>query len=275
MPNVSSDSAAKDDAQVRVNLKVWSGGNFVKDYDSRNLRPAEIVLLVRHATAFTGRVLELGCGAGRLTGYLVELADEVFGIDVSPAMVEHCRRAYPGGTFSVDDLRDLSGFESQSFDVVVGANNVLDVLGDAERREVLREIRRILKPEGIAALSSHNRAYIPRLRKPTDLRGARNIVRAAGKLVLIPWREYNRRRLVPFERNEPGYALVNDDAHHFKLLHYYISRDAQEQQLTDEGLRLVECLDGEGHAVAGGESAPEWAELYYLARPADPTSTTA
>lgn len=274
MLNAHPDSATKDDAQVRVNLKVWSGGNFVRDYDSRNLRPAEIILLVRHAKAFAGRVLELGCGAGRLTGYLVELADEVRGIDVSLAMVEHCRGVYPGGMFSVEDLRNLSSFDSQSFDVVVGANNVLDVLGDSERRQALREIGRILKPEGIVAVSSHNRAYIPKLRKPTDLRGARNIVRAAGKLVLMPWRERNRRRLAPFERSEPDYALVNDDAHDFRLLHYYISRDAQERQLDEEGLRLVECLDGEGHVVADGESAPDWAELYYVAHLPDRTHAT-
>lgn len=272
--NARPDSATQDDAQIRVNLAVWSSGDFVKDYDSRNLRPAEIILLVRHASAFTGRVLELGCGAGRLTGYLVELANEVCGIDVSPAMVAHCRKVYPGGTFSVEDLRDLSSFESHSFDVVVGANNVLDVLGDSERHQVLREIGRLLKPEGIVAVSSHNRAYIPKLRKPTDLKGARNIVRAAGKLALMPWREYNRRRLVPFERVEPDYALVNDDAHHFRLLHYYISRAAQERQLAEEGLRLVECLDGEGRVVPPEGSAADWAELYYVARLADATHAT-
>jgi SAM-dependent methyltransferase len=190
-------------------------------------------------------------------------------------MVAHCREVYPKGTFSVDDLRDLSRFDSGSFDAIVGANNVLDVLGDSERRQVLREVGRLLKPNGVVAMSSHNRAYIPKLRKPTDLRGARNIVRAMGKLVLMPWRERNRRRLAPFERQESDYALVNDDAHHFRLLHYYISRAAQERQLEQEGLRLIECLDGEGHAVAGDESAADWAELYYVAHLADGTHATA
>jgi SAM-dependent methyltransferase len=268
--NTQSDSATEDNAQARVNMEVWSSGNFVKEYASRDLRPAEIIMLVRHATAFTGQVLELGCGAGRLTGYLVDLADSVHGIDVSPAMIDYCRETYPGGTFSVEDLRDLSRFKSQSFDVVVGANNVIDVLGDSERRLVLREIGRILKPEGIVAISSHNRAYIPKLRKPTDLK-ARNFVRAVGKLVLMPWREHNRRRLVPLEHSESDYELVNDDAHHFRLLHYYISRTAQEHQLEEEGLRLIECLDGEGRAVPIEESAADWAELYYIAHLANAT----
>jgi len=36
-------------------------------------------------------------------------------------------------------------------------------------------------------MSSHNLAYVPKLRSPTDLR-ARNIVRRAGRLALMPFR---------------------------------------------------------------------------------------
>jgi SAM-dependent methyltransferase len=210
--------------------------------------------------------LELGIGAGRVTGYLVELAATVHGIDVSPAMVDYCRTTYPAGTFAVADLRDLSEFDDEHFDAVLGANNVLDVLGDAERLRVLRELRRILKPGGVLAMSAHNRAHIPYLRKPTDVRGARNLFRAAGKVALIPWRLRNRRRLLPFERSEADYALVNDDAHDYTFLHYYISRDAQVRQLDREGLEPLECLDAEGRLVNPGQGAPESAELHYVAR---------
>lgn len=245
---------------------MWRNKNFVRHYASRTLRPAEIILLVRHAGAFSGRVLELGIGAGRVTGYLVELAAAVHGIDVSPAMVDYCRSTYPAGAFAVADLRDLSGFESEHFDAVLGANNVLDVLGDEERVRVLRELRRLLKPGGVLAISAHNRAHIPYLRKPTDLRGARNLFRAAGKLALIPWRLRNRRRLLPFERSAADYALVNDDAHDYTFLHYYISRDAQVRQLEREGFQALECLDAEGRTVELGQDASESAELHYVAR---------
>ncbi len=245
---------------------MWRNKNFVRHYASRTLRPAEVILLVRHAGAFSGRVLELGIGAGRVTGYLVELAAAVHGIDVSPAMVDYCRSTYPTGTFTVADLRDMSGFESEHFDAVLGANNVLDVLGDEERVRVLRDLRRILKPGGVLAMSAHNRAHIPYLRKPTDLRGARNLLRAAGKLALIPLRVRNRRRLLPFERSEADYALVNDDAHDYTLLHYYISRDSQVRQLDQQGFQPLECLDAEGRLVDVGQEASESAELHYVAR---------
>jgi SAM-dependent methyltransferase len=247
-------------------MDVWRHGNFVRHYASRTLRPPEVILLARHAHQMQGDVLELGCGAGRVSGYLVELARSLHGIDVSELMVDHCRQAYPAGKFTVMDLRDLSNFDDESFDCVFAANSVLDVLGDQERREVLREVRRILRPDGVLAMASHNRAHIPRLRKPTDIRGARNLVRAFGKLVLMPWRLRNQRRLAPLLRTESDYALVNDDAHDFRLLHYYISNDAQRLQFEQEGFLPIECLDSQGSSVAEGAQADESAELHYAAR---------
>jgi SAM-dependent methyltransferase len=223
------------------------------------------VFLVRYRERLGGRVLELGCGAGRLTGYLLELAQSVHGIDVSPAMVAYCRQTYPRGEFSVLDLREVGQLGSGSFDAVVATYSVLDVLGDAERRRVLGQIREVLAPDGLLMISSHNLAFVPKLRRPTDLR-ARNIVRRAGRLALMPLRLRNRRGLVALQRSGSDYSVVNDDAHDYRLLHYYISRDAQERQLGEEGFDFIECLDNAGHVVAPGESAEEWVELYYIAR---------
>ncbi|MFI5613188.1 methyltransferase domain-containing protein [Amycolatopsis sp. NPDC051903] len=43
----------------------------------------------------TGPIGDLGCGPGRLTGYLASLALDVFGVDLSPDMVDAPRRAIP------------------------------------------------------------------------------------------------------------------------------------------------------------------------------------
>jgi SAM-dependent methyltransferase len=258
-------SSEQTDTQADINSGVWKRGSFIGHYASRELRPAEVILLVRYREQLSGRTLELGCGAGRLTGYLVEIGLEVHGVDVSPAMVEHCTRTYPRGSFSVEDLRDLAHFGAESFDAVVGTYNVLDVLGDSERRRVLRAIGHVLKPGGLLIMSAHNLAYVPRLREPTDLR-ARNIIRRAGRLGLLPLRLRNRRSLKRLQRFGSEYAIVNDDAHNYRLLHYYISRDAQERQLCEEGFEFLECLDNEGRPVPPGEPAAHWVELYYVAR---------
>ncbi|MEA2144234.1 MAG: hypothetical protein QOI64_2664 [Solirubrobacteraceae bacterium] len=253
---------------------MWSRTDLVKNYATRKLRPVEVMLLVRYREALSGRVLELGCGAGRLTGYLAELASATHGVDISPAMVEYCRRAYPRATFSVCDLRDISAFEPDAFDVIVATDDVIDVLGDAERRAVLDGVHRVLAPDGLLMMSTHNRDYAPRVRDPLRLRH-RGPLRAAVTLARLPRWTRNRRRQLPFEHHEPGYAVLNDVSHDFSALHYYIWRDAQELQLGEHGFALMECLDLDGHAVDSDHAAPGCPELHYVARPAQAGSRTA
>lgn len=256
---------ATEDPQARLNATRWSQGDFVREYANRTLRPVEVVVLARHHDALSGRLLELGCGAGRLTGYLAELAASVEAIDVSPAMVAHVRRAWPSVASHVGDLRDLSGFGDDAYDAVVAPFSVLDVLDDAERRRVLEEVHRVLVPGGTFVMSSHNRAFAPRLRKPRWIL-ARTPRGMAIKLLRFPRRQRNHRRLVALERSEPGYAVINDDAHDFQLLHYYVGRDAQAQQLSEHGFALVESLDLEGHRVGAGETGEDSVELHYVSR---------
>ena len=81
----------------------------------------------------------------------------------------------------------------------------------------------------------------------------------------MPRRVANRRRLRPLERGQPGYAIVNDSAHDYSILHYYISRDAQARQLRAR-LRLVEALDLEARPVEPARTPRDSSELHYVAR---------
>ncbi len=265
-PSGESDSLPREVRVTRHNTSVWRDGDFVSDYSSRQLRGAETALIGMHRDLLQGRVLELGCGAGRLSGHLIELGGQFHGIDLSPAMVDYCRAHYPGATFDTGDLRDLSPFPDESLDAVVATNNVLDVLDDAERREVLRDIRRILRPGGILSMSSHNREAIGSLRSPWDIRGARNAVRMAGKIALVPMRVYNRRKVIHLQRFEDDYALVNDDAHNFKLVHYYIAPGAQRRQLADAGFEVLETRRSDGAEMADDDLAQDCVEVHYVAR---------
>lgn len=251
--------------QALANARMWAREDLVKRYATRNLRPAEVMLLVRYREALAGRVLELGCGAGRLTGYLAQLADSLHAIDVSHAMAVRCRQLYPAVTVEERDLRDLSPLAAGSFDVVVAPFNVLDVLDDADRRRVLDQTWRILSPGGLLMMSSHNRAAAARIRDAMSLRHA-GPLRAAITLARLPRWYSNRRRLLPFERVEAGYAILNDSSHDFAGLHYYIGRDDQQRQLAEQGFELLECLDGEGSPVAPGADAAGSSELHYVAR---------
>ena len=259
------------ESQVQVNQELWAGEDLVRHYTGRALRPPEVMLLVRYREALAGRVLELGCGAGRLSGYLLELAEDFHGLDISPLMVAHCSRAYRGGTFELGDLRDLSAYPSGSFDVVFASFNVLDVLDNDERVRVLEDLHRILGPDGLLMLSSHNLAFAPSIPKPATL-ASRHPLRIAKQLLRLPRRERNRRRLVGLQRFEANYAILTDEAHEYGILHYYVGRDAQERQLAAAGFELLDCLDLDGRHVGAGEQAAAHAELHYVARRQEPAA---
>ncbi|MFE1381832.1 class I SAM-dependent methyltransferase [Streptomyces sp. NPDC058740] len=53
------------------------------------------------------RVADVGCGPGHLTALLHDLGLEAFGIDLSPGMVDHARRAHPALRFDRARMEEL------------------------------------------------------------------------------------------------------------------------------------------------------------------------
>lgn len=261
-----------DEAGGELSIRFWSRADLAGAYGDAALRPVEADILDRHRAALSGRVLELGVGAGRVTRHLCAIATEVHGIDVSPAMVDATREVCPAAIVVRGDLRDLSAYEDGSFDALVAPFNVIDVLDHDDRRRALAGFGRVLTPGGLLIMSSHNRASASSVvgpgRQLLDHLRARRARSVAGGIVRMPRRVANRRRLRPLERGQPGYAIVNDSAHDYSILHYYISRDAQALQLTEHGFDLVEALDLEARPVEPGEDAPDSSELHYVARTA-------
>jgi SAM-dependent methyltransferase len=252
--------------QQQANARVWARGRLVRRYAGRTLSPVEAIVLARWRDALAGRVLELGCGAGRVTGYLVRLAREVSAVDLAPAMVAAAAARYPGARFTVADIADLASLPAGPFDAIVGAANVIDVFDDETRRRVLRQLATLAVPGGLLLMSSHNRAHAPYVPRPPHLVPTADPVALARRVAAVPLGWWNHRRLAPLERSEERYAIVNDEAHAFGLLHYYVTRDEQERQLAEEGWQLLECLDGDGDPVPAGAAAERSPSLWYVAR---------
>ncbi len=101
------------------------------------------------------RILDAGCGPGRLDGFLHELGHTVVGIDVDPGLIEAAEQDHPGPTYVVGDLAEMDlpaqGIEA-NFDVIVSAGNVVGFLAASTREEVLRRIAKHLAPEGRAII---------------------------------------------------------------------------------------------------------------------------
>jgi SAM-dependent methyltransferase len=111
------------------------------------------------------RVLDAGCAGGRTSAWLVERGAEVVGLDASEELLRLARDRLPSASFVVGDLAESLPFEDGSFDVVV-AGLVMHYLRDWA--PTLREFRRVLRPGGVVALSTHHPAMDAELAQSGD-----------------------------------------------------------------------------------------------------------
>jgi len=96
-------------------------------------------------------VLEIGCGTGRMTEFLAPLVHQLYAVDVSTEMIERARaRLGVVGNLELLLVRgdNLAEFSDQSFDLVV-SYIVLQHIPNPVVRQYFRDIRRILRPNGI------------------------------------------------------------------------------------------------------------------------------
>lgn len=95
------------------------------------------------------RVLELGCGMGRLFGALAERFGDVWGIDISTTMIEQGRQHCPvKATWVVGDGASLKGIGDDTIDHVVSHEVFVHVPDAQIICSYMSEIRRVLKPGG-------------------------------------------------------------------------------------------------------------------------------
>jgi ubiquinone/menaquinone biosynthesis C-methylase UbiE/ADP-ribose pyrophosphatase YjhB (NUDIX family) len=101
------------------------------------------------------RAIVLGCGGGQDVVALSKLGAVAVGVDFSKEQLAYARRhaalrGAQNASFAEADIRDLSRFDDESFDIAVSIH-ALGHVDDAA--EVLAEAARVLKPAGLLAIS--------------------------------------------------------------------------------------------------------------------------
>jgi demethylmenaquinone methyltransferase/2-methoxy-6-polyprenyl-1,4-benzoquinol methylase len=93
------------------------------------------------------QVLDLCCGAGQTTGFLVQYSQQVTGLDASPVALARAAKNVPQAKY-VEGLAEKMPLEDNRFDVV-HTSAALHEMTPSQLREILREVYRVLRPGGV------------------------------------------------------------------------------------------------------------------------------
>lgn len=108
------------------------------------------------------RVLEWGCGPGRLIRHMPELlgdrADRIAGTDYNPETIDWCTEHLPAIDFTLNDLMPPLAFPDDYFDAAYNFS-VFTHLSEEAQRAWAAELRRVLKPGGVLLSTTHGDAY--------------------------------------------------------------------------------------------------------------------
>jgi SAM-dependent methyltransferase len=103
--------------------------------------------LVDAVTAPKSRILDAGCGPGRVGAELHARGHVVVGADVDPVLVAAAEVDHPGPRWVVADLSSLD-LDEEPFDVAVVAGNVMVFVAPGTEQRVLESLRRHVRPGG-------------------------------------------------------------------------------------------------------------------------------
>lgn len=123
-------------------------------------------LFLRHLYAYelaakyikkTDNVLEIGCGTGYGTDILSKTGASIYAIDVDQETIKSCSQQYQRDNikFNIYDGENIN-LSEQSFDVIVSFQVIEHV---SQEQRFLKNIYRLLKPEGIFFLTTPNKDY--------------------------------------------------------------------------------------------------------------------
>jgi ubiquinone/menaquinone biosynthesis C-methylase UbiE len=118
-------------------------------------KPLDRALLDRFVSEVKGRgeVCEMGCGPGHVARYLHDAGVNVFGLDLSPRMLQQARRLSRDIDFREGDMTALS-LDDETLAGITAFYAIVNI-PEQYLPTVFREMKRVMKPEGIMLLAFH------------------------------------------------------------------------------------------------------------------------
>ncbi|MFX1391988.1 MAG: class I SAM-dependent methyltransferase [Promethearchaeota archaeon] len=188
-----------------------------------DLMPTENNLIKKYFNDKNSKILDIGCGAGRISYNLNKMGYDVIGIDISEPMIYLAKKLYPNLKFEIGDTCDLR-FAANYFNYVIFSFNGLDAIYPKEKRiSALKEINRVLKKGGIFLFSSHNSFAI-----------------ISRKKYFYKWIFIFLYINLKHRRKISHYMYDYLRREKIKILHYFNSYLHVKKQLQQNGFKLIE-----------------------------------
>ncbi|OZH51335.1 SAM-dependent methyltransferase [Hydrocoleum sp. CS-953] len=92
-------------------------------------------------------VLDLCCGSGQATNFLVQHSQNVTGLDASPLSINRSKKNVPSAQY-VEAFAENMPFSNNQFDLV-HTSAALHEMNSEQLRQIIQEVYRVLKPGGI------------------------------------------------------------------------------------------------------------------------------
>ena len=118
-------------------------------------KPLDRELLNRFANEIAGRdaVCDMGCGPGQVARYLRDAGTTVFGLDLSPQMIETARRLNPDISFREGNMMTLD-LDDRTLAGIAAFYAIVNIPKESLPL-VFREMERVLQPGGLLLLAFH------------------------------------------------------------------------------------------------------------------------
>ena len=153
--SLKTNYIAHDSQYKRFKAEGMNGWN--DDETWQAWRTEILALIASDGFPKSGKVLELGCGAGDVALLFAEKGYQVHGIDIAPSAIEWARekslKANIRAEFEIGDVTKLGRGEDGYFDIVIDGHCLHCIIGD-DRAEMLKEAYRVLRPGGVFYVSS-------------------------------------------------------------------------------------------------------------------------
>jgi ubiquinone/menaquinone biosynthesis C-methylase UbiE len=232
---------------VTEGWKGWDDYAAFYDWENAQTMGRRDVRFWQHmAQRTTDRILELGCGTGRITLPLARTGARIVGIDRSASMLARARKrarlsrrsAAPG--LVRGDIRFLP-FPDASFGLVAAPYGILQsLLDDQVLRDTLTSVARVLRPGGTFGVDLvSDLPSWQEYRDRTKLQGTRGSGRNLARITLVESVRQNRQHgLTTFDQAFHVRRGQKTAVHRFSLSFRTVSVADMTQRLEHAGFKV-------------------------------------